>query len=669
MNKSIRLYKAVSDKSSQRINAFPGRNLSEHAFDLMQAHVDQRVDPLLGAHHPGIVEGLQLTTHSAGKTLQMYVQPGTALGADGRAIRVFFPIELDWEALISAHRQANDEPEINPNGYYFLTVRRMAGIVEDDPVSKPCTRDQLDPLRDSRVETYATLDLQYITDLSNLRSMSQRRAVNNLCVRFLKEPVFNPETGAVPLAIAFIDEGTPQWVETIGGRFLAQENAPYQAFAAHWEHVLESVDAVEPIAEAEKTLSIPGSMLSAKGSLIAKGVLNSNAVSDLLAESNKISLSQPSSSSILEGAWTGVLTGKPSSSESFSDGETELHPSLREALGVDYMPAAGRFPSHLIGDIAGYETEEIDEETEEERNAWALPEMVFEENDLQIEMLPIPASTALGVIRRELPRGMIDLVHHQADRLRLLVAVEDRDYRPDLMVLPEVDYALIEELYERAQTAMEAEHEWAYASRELYALLDEDPYDDEGKLSEETRLQFKGTYLPPTYSTHCDATPDSELPYKDYLNIRPTDREALGIPDPVCPVRTPGEIFSEMRIGGTGRPYSNTSPDEPDGYDPPIFDEVEDPGLYRQKYVLDAEVENLEEMLETNHDLIDEVNDFLSVQRQHLDAITTNFAALAGGVAGDGSGLRLMRWNNALQFQPLDLAAINKVSADDKKES
>jgi len=647
MSKSIRLHLSGGDQGAQRLNPFPGRNLSEHAFDLMQAYVDQRVEPLLANGLIGIVEGLDLTTHNAGRKLQMHVQPGAAIAGDGRAIRVFFPIELDWEALIDAHRQANQETEIALDGFYYLTVRRMVGRVEDAPGTRPCTRDELDPLRDSRIETYATLDLQYITNLGSLRKMSQRRAVNRLCVRALNTQIFDHETGAVPLAYVFIDKGIPRWVDTIGGRYLAQKNAPYHAFAAHWESVIAATEDSSSLKLAEMRATRPGSLFSSRRSLPFSGV--DVASPDLLSDSRLISLSETERRTDIR------LAGRedgPSLVEADSLDGHKLPDTLSHTLGVDYVPAAGRFPEYLLGNIAGNEIDVVDEETGKPRKAWALPEILFEPRDLQIEILPVPASSALGVIRRELPRGAIDLVHRQGDRLRLMVSVEDEQYRADLMNLPAVDEDLLEALYERAQTAMESEHEWAAKHRELYYLLDEAPVDETGELSEEVRLQFKSTYLVPAYSTTCEPGDDSEPSYDDYPNLSEVQRKELGVPKPVCPVRIPDRFFEDLRASGKTRPYTNTDPSPPESYEEPKYTAPEDSGLYRQSYMLASHISRLEEDLEDNHGLIDEINDFLSVQRQHLDSITTNFAALAGGVAGDGSGLRLMRWNSTLRYQP-----------------
>ena len=74
-------------------------------------------------------------------------------------------------------------------------------------------------------------------------------------------------------------------------------------------------------------------------------------------------------------------------------------------------------------------------------------------------------------------------------------------------------------------------------------------------------------------------------------------------------------------------------------------------GLYRERADIEAEILALEQSLEESFDLIDEVNDFILLQRQHLDSISVSFASLAGGVPGDGSGLHLMRWSGNMKFE------------------
>lgn len=631
MSKTIRLYQGASADSAQRLNAFPGRSLSEHSFDLMQAYVDRRTDPLLGAGQPGIVEGLQLIDHHSGTDTQLLLQPGSAVGGDGRAIRVFYPIELDWPSLLATYRELHpDEPE-TPNGFYFITVRRRVALVEDAELAKPCSRDQADPLRDSRIETYATLDLQYITALSELLSMSQRRAVNRLCVRHLQAPVFDSTTGAVPLAIARIDSGTPLWVDAIGGRFAAQPDAPYHTFAAHWDQVLNTLDSTSGTNAARGLLSAPGNLRSAALLSLAND-LRASRVSTLSIAASPTATDI--ASTIRRSAISRALSDNATVSATLAP--VEAPQNLRTLLGVDYMPAAGRFPETLIGDIAGSEAGETGED-------WQRPQLHFDPRDLQIELLPVPASTAAGAVRRELTRGTIDLVHGQGDRLRVMVAVEDRDYRPELMDLPEIDFDLTDELYRRGQEAIEAEHTWALAHRELYQNLDRGLLDAAGEVTDSALALIKHTYLVPGYNT-------AESP--DYPLLNEAQRTELGIPQAIAPAITPEDFFDDLGDAGKTRPYSNTHVQAPSDYQAAEFPGYEEDGLYRQSADLVAQLEWLEQSLEESYDLVDELNDFLQVQRLHLDSITTNFAALAGGVAGDGSGLRLMRWNNSLRFTP-----------------
>jgi len=69
-------------------------------------------------------------------------------------------------------------------------------------------------------------------------------------------------------------------------------------------------------------------------------------------------------------------------------------------------------------------------------------------------LVPVPANSVDGVIQYELQRGVVDLVHNQHDRIRIMVAVEPDDYRDDLLNLPDIDRDLLEELHRRyLQTA------------------------------------------------------------------------------------------------------------------------------------------------------------------------------------------------------------------------
>jgi hypothetical protein len=75
-------------------------------------------------------------------------------------------------------------------------------------------------------------------------------------------------------------------------------------------------------------------------------------------------------------------------------------------------------------------------------------------------------------------------------------------------------------------------------------------------------------------------------------------------------------------------------------------------GLLHQRETVQQQIRALEGELAESFALLNEVGDYLGLQRQQLDALTLSFSALAGGVSGDGSGLNLMRWAQSAALTP-----------------
>ncbi|MFM2069535.1 MAG: hypothetical protein RLZZ584_4444, partial [Pseudomonadota bacterium] len=80
-------------------------------------------------------------------------------------------------------------------------------------------------------------------------------------------------------------------------------------------------------------------------------------------------------------------------------------------------------------------------------------------------------------------------------------------------------------------------------------------------------------------------------------------------------------------------------------------------GLLALQAGLRKRIATLEADLATGYGLINEITDYLGLQRQHLYNLTVSFTALAGGVAGDGSGLNLTRWATTATLLPALAAA------------
>ncbi len=285
---------------------------------------------------------------------------------------------------------------------------------------------------------------------------------------------------------------------------------------------------------------------------------------------------------------------------------------LGQQLGLDFLPAAGPLPAELLNIEAIIEP------------GGEAPGLAFAPQDLQVDLIPVPAATVAAVVARELPRGGVDLAHARGDRVRLLLAVDDPDYRPNLLDLPRPDAKLETELLERSKTAISTWNEWKKQWLALYQGL-----------TEQQKRDLAAPALPTKGGVSVEGDFISGL----------TARASIG------------EIVEtrEKSLNGTAlpHPYSDwkASP-RPAGFQSAELIAGGPNGLYRQRVDLESAIDDLEGELEENYALINALNDFLGLQRQHLDAITVSFSSLAGGVPGDGSGMNLIRWAKYADFQP-----------------
>ncbi len=571
--KRLQLHNVIADNNTRRLHYFAGRYLSEQEFDLMQQYVDERCEDLLRSAPPGIVYGLDVSITETDESIDISVRPGLGVGGDGRAVHVNFPIRLDWGSLIDEYKNRitlEGQEAVSVEGYYFLTVKRQIALLDESEGADPCSRTEPNPLRDSRLETFATLDLHFVSKAASWMAMGKNRVAMRVLVRSLSESPFDPDTGAVPVCLLKIVDDQLQWVEDRVGRLDATEENVYQNILGYWQSV--------------------------------QGQLR----------------------------------------HEHAEGETL--DNLAAITGVDYLPAAGPFPRDLMTDIAG-------RESEEDNSLWQRPILHFNPRDLQMELIAVPANSVDGIIQNELTRGVIDLVHNQQDRIRIMVAVEPDDYRADLLDLPDIDRALLNELHERYVQAASDYNAWAIEYFLLYGNITSTPDDfvEEDKVS----------VLKQIYTV--------AGPVADYFDLTEEERKLAGLPvsqpAPQGTVDYFSELVDQREPKSLPRPYSaihalildgswdemfSTSPET----EYPEEEEVTD-GLYRKRENLLYEIETIEGLLSRSAELIDEVSDFLLLQRQQLDSITVSFAGLASGVIGDGSGLNLMRWSDSVDYQPI----------------
>ncbi|MEH6443765.1 MAG: hypothetical protein V7784_07705 [Oceanospirillaceae bacterium] len=693
----LHLHNVQTDNQAQRIKLLAGRALSEREFDLMQRYVDDRCDTLLSGEMAGIVEGLEISvdTHQSEgieeqtRKPNIKLQAGVAIGRDGRAIRLLQPMLVSWQQLFENYQQSTllsstqahpnqliaenvirgfnlpQSHEINPssfttdlnprigfppsvslrrpasplspftatristgirsgilsptsaslfasrsrgfdtqilasqlqhfnqsvnassvNGYFYITLQRGVLLLDEDNQNLACNRSELNPLRDSRIETVAKLNLAFISDSADLMSMSGLRASNKiLATQASKASAANDvnigissnvnsaglsdetDNGAIRLALIKIAAGELIEIDALAGRYLSEKHSAQQCFLRHYEHQLAQ---------------------------------------QLIPVSSDVNL------------------------------------SLAQNLGVDYLPSAATFPTQLLSQIAGSENSD---------KQWQTPILHFAPKDLQIELVPVPASTVKGTIQAEAGRGVVNLVHYQQARIRLMVAVDEYNYRPDLLSLAQIDEQLIQEVENRYALCQSDYNAWENQFKHLYKDLDRD-------LDQVASSKY---YAEPI--TLFNSVFQVKGPSNSFAKLNAfAQRDKLNVPKPQAPPLTTTQSLNSLidtraqqlnNDQSLPRPYSLYRLEVPSFESVAIKtakDNSTEPGLYRQRSDLQVEIAAIEADFKENYDVINEMNDFILVQRQHLDSISVSFATLAGGVPGDGSGLNLMRWAGSVNF-------------------
>ena len=291
--------------------------------------------------------------------------------------------------------------------------------------------------------------------------------------------------------------------------------------------------------------------------------------------------------------------------------DTTLAEYLRDNLLLDFLPAAGELPQQLLTDIAG-----------------TAPGVSWLPRHLGVDMVAVPESAVPELIARHLPRRVVDLRLPAGARLRLLLAVTAADYKPDLLDLPQTDRQLQEDVFRYFMRAYDPWKNWMQQFNHLYALLEDDVLPED---------QLKALDLP-------EAIAAPQLPQDFYAQIISSAEAELGSED------DPGALY----------PYNQGVPDYPRFYrnwgvvaatdltnppvlPPPLPEPVED-GLLIQYSVARVDLEALDNEIRAVRARLEKTRDFLMLQRQQLDNQTVSLASLAGGVAGDGSGLQVARW-------------------------
>lgn len=568
--KAIRLNQPVSmSPALERLRLVPGRHLGEDELDRMQAYADERVAPLLASARPGILRGLQVDLppqrpNIAGVTGEgLVVRPGLAVSGDGSTLGLFYEARATWRALLEGWLRENNTDQ--GEGVYYLVVRRRTGLIDSDHGIDPCRRIELDPRRDTRLETLGTLGLRrQALAPAAIAGMTPEQIQNQVAAINSTGSFLDTMTSAVPLALLAVSRLEPapagldafpfrvDWVSQEAGRYLAIEHTGYQVLLAQVQTAFR--DALER------------------------------------------AMSQPPA----------VPAG---------DDRPTLGQRLELSLRLDFLPAAGVLPGVLL-----------------ERADAPTPTLRWLPRHLAVEMVPVPEESVPELIERHLARRVMDLRRPMGDRLRLLLAVNEPDYRPDLLDFPRIDALLVRDLYRYHIRAHEAWREWRQAFDRLYYLLT----DDLITVAERRVLDLPRSVLAPILpgafyarlvtQARSNLPPiDGELPYpyRDFLESVPA---------------APAFYDPDWLVNGA----------------PPAVATPREDGLVIRYRVAQVEMGRVDNQVRALRARLEKTRDYLLLQRQQLDAQTVALAALGGGVAGDGSGLQVARW---LPFTQLKMAA------------
>ncbi len=277
---------------------------------------------------------------------------------------------------------------------------------------------------------------------------------------------------------------------------------------------------------------------------------------------------------------------------------------LRQRLGLDFLPAALPLPAAPLLP-----------------RPWErVPVLGFAPEAMAVELATVPASTVGGLVDVEARRAPIDLRAGRAERIRLLLAIDDADWRRDLLDWPARDTRLEERLQALGLAARADFQARQAAWGSLFAGTDE--------------AALKAARAAPDLQ---GAQPPEAASVRDALVERRRARLRL---DPATGEREP---LPSPWIDHALAPHP-LAPTQP----APAAQR--NPSVLRDLLDARAEADKLRRWLATSFELLDEIDEFIGLQRTQADAVTAAFSALSGGLPGDGSGATPLRWASQARF-------------------
>ena len=287
---------------------------------------------------------------------------------------------------------------------------------------------------------------------------------------------------------------------------------------------------------------------------------------------------------------------------------------LNANLNLSYLPAAGELPLEWLQNPAS-----------------ATPSLLWLPSHLGVDMVPVPEEAVHELIQRHLPRRVIDLHQPAGDKIRLLLAVNEPDYKTDLLDIPPTDTQLESDIYRFFIRAYNAWFKWRTQFDVLY-------YHNESTVLDAEQIRMLD--LP---------EPEPSPPLPEMVFNALVARAENELQDPANP--------------GIPYPYNKSTPPRPSFYTswlvgneagraPPSIPTPDQDGVVIRYAIGLVELEMIENKIRAMRSRLEKTRDYLLLQRQQLDSQTVALASLAGGVAGDGSGLQVARWLPFANLEP-----------------
>ena len=505
---------------SQRLNFFPDRAIGDDEFDRMQAWSDHRIASLEGSlQQPGILDGLECRLHEQEGNSVIQLLVGRGLGRNRQLYALNHSLEQDWEQLRDEFLSNPLTPNTPLNGLYIVVLDAEFFHMDVMPNQKPCQRDELDRLRDARIQRGMMLSLSGVDNsLWNQLEVDSNpvMAANRFLGLLIKNQQHFPEYNGVSVALIGVSNNELLWLSQSAAAFEADDKPLHKQMREHFHSSIEE--------------------------------------------------------SIMQG---------------LAAGQSPLQ--AMSELRFAWLPAAAELPPFLLENPASVSP---------------LPDLKWFPVGADEELQLLSESSLPIIMQANLERAPTGFNALAGDHYRIGLVISDELYRPDLLQLPQLEQEVVDLLHRKGRESQNATSRAQLIWDKLAAGFDEQSHIDIASVPER---------------------PQSPQSAQQILNL-------LGSK----------EWRSKSANATLTAPYSASWPSTPADLESPVSVPANPAdGLLAQLVDEIDKQEKLTDLLEDIDDMLEMLEQEKKQQRGLVDVLTIDLARLAGGVPGDGSGIKI----------------------------